>query len=108
MKPPLEAFFDRINEAHFDGFLDRPQLVYNARLRVCAGRFIPGSRRNPAKRPPTIEIAAYLASPQRLASHTGAIEDTMGHEIIHYWLWVRGRPYGHTDEFETKRRQMGV
>lgn len=28
--------------------------------------------------------------------------------MIHYWLWVRRRPYGHTPEFWDKMRQMGV
>ena len=36
------------------------------------------------------------------------IADTLGHEMIHYWLWVRRRPYGHTAEFLAKMRLMGV
>jgi len=34
--------------------------------------------------------------------------DTLAHEMIHYWLWVRRRPYGHTAEFLLKMEAMGV
>jgi hypothetical protein len=28
--------------------------------------------------------------------------------MIHYWLWVRRRPYGHTPEFFEKMRILGT
>jgi predicted SprT family Zn-dependent metalloprotease len=36
------------------------------------------------------------------------VRDTIGHEMIHYWLWSRRRPYGHSDEFYAKMQEMGV
>ncbi|MCM2278828.1 MAG: SprT-like domain-containing protein [Oligoflexia bacterium] len=101
----LLPVFERINLAHFDGFLDLPRLSWNSRLRSSAGRFIPGSRRFPLERVPTIEVASYLLEESAAAA---LIEDTIAHEMIHYWLWVRRRPYGHTGEFLQKMREMGV
>ena len=101
----LLSLFEQINQAHFDGFLDPPVLKWNSRLRSSAGRFIPGSRKFWTEAPPTIEIASYLLEEQQAPA---LIVDTLGHEMIHYWLWMRHKPYGHTDEFYIKMRQMGV
>lgn len=107
----LKQRFSQINQQYFDGFLDEPELKWNSRLRSSAGRFVPGRR---GRRfgiityeavPPVIEVASYLLK------HPDAerlIEDTLGHEMIHYWLWLRRRPYGHTDEFYKKMSAMGV
>jgi predicted SprT family Zn-dependent metalloprotease len=105
----LGALFEDLNRAHFDGFLELPALSFNTRLRASAGRFTPGRRRSfvygtPAV-PPLIEIAAYLMDEPRARE---LVADTLGHEMIHYWLWVRRRPYGHTEEFWAKMEQMGV
>ena len=101
----LAPLFDELNERHFDGFLEKPQMVWNNRLRSSAGRFIPGSRKWILQAPPRIEIASYLAAHPDVHA---MVRDTMGHEMIHYWLWVRRQPYGHTPEFYAKMRQMGV
>jgi predicted SprT family Zn-dependent metalloprotease len=103
----LLELFERINMTHFDGFLDRPELKWNSRLRSSAGRFVPGSRRFLALRDsePRIEIASYLLEESNALA---LVADTIAHEMIHYWLWVRRRPYGHTSEFMAKMRQMGV
>ncbi|NBU20850.1 M48 family peptidase [bacterium] len=103
--PDLALIFAQINERHFDGFLDLPTLQWNSRLRSSAGRFFPGSRKWLIEFPPKIEIASYLIQEQR--AHE-LIIDTLGHEMIHYWLWVRRRPYGHTSEFLAKMKAMGV
>lgn len=100
----LQLEFERINEAHFDGCLETPALRWNSRLRTSAGRFIPGSRKWLRDLPPVIEIASYLleeSEAERL------VRDTLAHEMIHYWLWVRRRPYGHTPEFYAKMKAMG-
>ncbi len=101
----LEAFFQDLNSQHFDGFLDSPILRWNTRLRSSAGRFMPGSRKYFMQYRPAIEIAGYLreeSEAERL------VKDTLGHEMIHYWLWVRRRPYGHTPEFYEKMEALGV
>jgi predicted SprT family Zn-dependent metalloprotease len=94
-----------MNEKHFEGFLDPPILVWNTRLKITAGRFRPGRRRRFQTILPKIEVATYLLSRHDAEQR---ILETMGHEMIHYWLWVLGRPYGHTEEFCVKMREMGV
>jgi predicted SprT family Zn-dependent metalloprotease len=57
----------------------------------------------------SIEIANYLkthdSDPQKNKVY---ISDTLGHEMIHYWLWLEKKPYGHTPEFHKKMKEMGV
>ena len=101
----LEALFREINDEHFDGFLDAPVFAWNSRLRSGAGRFIPGSRKFFREAPPKIEVASYLLAEEGAEA---LIKDTVAHEMIHLWLWVRKKPYGHTVEFLTKMRVMGA
>lgn len=101
----LLSLFEQTNQAHFDGFLDPPLLCWNSRLRSSAGRFMPGNRRFLSEVPPAIEVASYLLEE---ADSAALVADTLGHEMIHYWLWVRRRPYGHTPEFWDKMELMGV
>ncbi len=111
----LGVLFDEVNREWFDGFLDRPELVWNSRLRSSAGRFVPGTRSLPSHSllnwmprkvvSPKIEVASYLLEETESSRH---VRDTLAHEMIHYWLWVRRRPYGHTGEFLAKMRSMGV
>jgi len=101
----LEKIFEQVNARHFEGMLDRPVLRWNTRLRSSAGRFIPGSRRHIDQYPAIIEIAHYLLEEVNAEAF---ITDTMAHEMIHYWLWVRHRPYGHTPEFWQRMNAMGV
>lgn len=101
----LHQIFRELCREHFDGFLDAPGLRWNARLRTSAGRFIPGSRKDPGQAPPVIEVASYLLNEE---GGDALIAATLAHEMIHYWLWVRGRPYGHTEEFIAKMKLMGA
>ena len=101
----LESIFQNINQQHFDGFLEPPVLVWNSRLRSSAGRFVPGSRKWILNSPPKIEIASYLEKEEKAEA---LITDTVAHEMIHYWLWVRRLPYGHNEDFLRKMREMGV
>ncbi len=101
----LQHAFAEVNERHFDGFLEVPQLRWNSRLRSSAGRFVPGRRSLFHQDPPVIEIASYLLEEENSRE---LVRDTLAHEMIHYWLWVRRRPYGHTPEFWDKMTVMGV
>jgi len=105
----LESAFSELNLRHFEGMLDAPELAFNPRLRISAGRFIPGARTRGRffrmLERPRIEIAHYLLT-ETNADHL--IKDTLGHEMIHLWLWSMRRPYGHTTEFWSKMEEMGV
>ena len=105
LNPELVSVFQEINGQFFEGFLEVPELRWNSRLRSAAGRFFPGQTRLGRRVPPAIELASYLREEVNGTAH---IRDTLAHEMIHYWLWVRRRPYGHTAEFIAKMNLMGV
>lgn len=94
-----------MNQQHFRSILPLPTLSWNGRLRSSAGRFFPGSRRDPNAIPPRIEIASYLRTE---AEAKRLVEDTLLHEMIHYWLWHHRRPYGHTAEFKQWLKKTGA
>ena len=95
----LVTIFREWNVKSFEGELPLPEIRWNARLKTSAGRFIPD--------PETcvIEVAAYLREEKEAET---LIRDTIGHEMIHYWLFVRQLPYGHTAEFHEKMQEIGV
>ena len=101
----LIQHFEKLNREHFSSALSVPLLRWNSRLRTSAGRFMPGGRRFFSAAPPVIEVASYLKEEPEAEK---LIADTIGHEMIHYWLWTRRRPYGHTEEFCRKMNEMGV
>ena len=59
----------------------------------------------PSRKKSVIEIASYLLDEPNAEE---LIRDTMGHEMIHYWLWELHKPYGHTAEFHAKMNEIGV
>ena len=83
----------------FDGELPIPEIRWNSRLQTTAGRFIPETEN------PIIEVANYLLEEENAEL---LIRDTVGHEMIHYWLWVKNLPYGHTSDFYEKMEEIGV
>lgn len=103
---PLKTFFHELNEKHFSGELPLPLLKWNYRLRSTAGMFMPGKRKSKSPHKDcVIEVAAYL---KEVAEGEKHIRDTILHEMIHYWLWYRERPFGHTKEFYEKMRRTGA
>ena len=95
----LVRIFAEWNLRSFEGQLPRPVIRFNSRLQTTAGRFIA------ARRSAVIEIATYLLDEENAEK---LIRDTLGHEMIHYWLWCARRPFGHTQEFWNKMTEMGV
>jgi len=95
----LVRIFSEWNLKSFGGKLPVPVVRFNARLKTSAGRFIPDPKRA------IIEIAEYLLEEPDAEE---LIRDTMGHEMIHYLLWVQKKPYGHTPEFHKMMEAIGV
>ncbi len=95
----LVRIFSEWNLKSFQGELPVPEIRWNGRLKTSAGRFIPDHDRC------IIEVAAYL---QEEKEAEALIRDTMGHEMIHYWLFVKSLPYGHTALFHEKMEEIGV
>jgi predicted SprT family Zn-dependent metalloprotease len=100
----LVRIFMEWNMKEFGGQLPVPILKWNSRLRSSAGRFISG-RGGLRPQKAGIEIARYLCDEVK-ALHL--IQDTMGHEMIHYWLWFKRKPCGHTPEFHQIMKRLGV
>ena len=101
----LLKIFDELNRVHFADELPQPSLSWNSRLSSTAGRFVPG-RPNPLfYRAPEIEVASYLRDLPDGEMH---VRDTVLHEMIHYVLWFRRRPYGHTPEFHQILKRVGA
>lgn len=95
----LVRVFTEWNLKSFNGELRVPKLQFNSRLKTTAGRFIPDPRS------PIIEVASYLLEQPKALE---LIANTVGHEMIHYWLWAKRKPYGHTFEFYQKMEELGV
>ena len=95
----LVRIFSEWNLREFGGQLRIPTVRFNSRLKTSAGRFIP----HPSGA--IIEIASYLCEEE---NGENMIKDTLGHEMIHFWLWVNEKPYGHTSEFKEKMEAIGV
>jgi predicted SprT family Zn-dependent metalloprotease len=95
----LVRIYTEWNLKSFHGELPMIELRWNPRLKTTAGRFFPDPQN------PVIEIAAYLLDE---ADGESLIRDTLGHEMIHLWLWNRQQPYGHTAEFHAKMEEIGV
>jgi predicted SprT family Zn-dependent metalloprotease len=93
----LIAEFWELNHLHFGGVLPVIDLRFSGRLRTTGGQFF----RKPAR---LIQISTrYLELPNAWEE----IRDTLGHELVHYWLDFRGLPCGHTAEFRRKLRECG-
>jgi hypothetical protein len=99
MQFDLVRFFTEWNLRSFEGELPIPEIRWNPRLKTSAGRFIPDRTRS------IIEVASYLCE-EKNAEHL--IRDTIGHEMIHFWLWQKRLPYGHTPLFHEKMEEIGV
>jgi predicted SprT family Zn-dependent metalloprotease len=99
MRLDLVGMFSEWNLKSFGGKLPVPEIRWNPRLKTSAGRFIPKAKRS------IIEIAEYLLAEEDAEA---LIRDTLGHEMIHYVLWVQRKPYGHTVEFYKIMESIGV
>ena len=88
--------FQELNAAYFCAELPQPKLNWNPRMRTTAGRFSTAA---------VIEIASYLQSIENGSQH---VRDTMLHEMIHYWLWFKKKPFGHSPEFYKKMHELGA
>ncbi len=93
----LQNLFWEINFQHFGGILPPIEVQYSSRLRTTGGRYFKKPKR-------FIQInTKYLKLPNSYEE----IKDTLGHEMVHYWLDFLGRPCGHTPEFRKKLKQCG-
>ena len=93
----LYSIFSELNQLHFGGLLPLIEIKFSGRLKTTGGQYF----RRPKR---FIQISTrYL----EMESAWKEIRDTLGHEMVHYWLDFRSRPCGHTAEFNRKLRSCG-
>lgn len=93
----LHQLFWEINHVHFGGILPIIELRFSGRLKTTGGQYF----RKPTK---LIQISnRYLL----MENGWDEVKDTLGHEMVHYWLDFLGKPCGHTKEFRIKLNQCG-
>lgn len=95
IKRRLKESFEKIQLKHFRGELSRDyRLELSRRMRRTQGLSIPSQR----------IIRLSLSHLKELGWET--MEATLRHEMVHCWLFERGRPWGHTPEFKAKLKQV--
>ncbi|HMD03598.1 MAG TPA: SprT-like domain-containing protein, partial [Candidatus Baltobacteraceae bacterium] len=91
----LQLLFAHLNNQHFGGEVPAHRIAYNARFSNVAGRI--------TYKPPLIEL-----SPKHFELHPEALRETLLHEMIHAWLFARGKDTGHGAAFKRKMRELGL
>lgn len=92
----IELFWD-LNFRHFGGILPPTTVTFSGRLKTTGGQYF----RSPHKQ---IQVSTRYLSMEKPWDE---ITDTLGHEMIHYWLDFLGKPCGHTPEFRRKLQECG-
>jgi len=93
----LHTLFWELNGQHFGGILPPPELRFSARLKSTGGQYFKKPKR-------LIQISTRYLQMERPWDE---IRDTLGHEMVHYWLDFLGKPCGHTREFRVKLHSCG-
>jgi predicted SprT family Zn-dependent metalloprotease len=91
----LQLIFAQLNYECFGGEIPTHRIAYNARFSNVAGRI--------TYKPPLIEL-----SPKHFEHHPEALRETLLHEMIHAWLFARGKNPGHTATFKKKMQELGL
>ncbi len=91
----LQLLFAQLNNQHFGGEIPAHRIAYNARFSNMAGRI--------TYKPPLIELSA-----KHFEKNPEALRETLLHEMIHAWLFARGKDPGHGAPFKRKMRELGL
>jgi len=93
----LVLLFWDLNFKHFGGVLPPIDVRFSNRLKTTGGQYFKKPRK-------LIQISTrYLDMENAWAE----VADTLGHEMVHYWLDFRGLPCGHTALFHAKLKACG-
>jgi predicted SprT family Zn-dependent metalloprotease len=93
----LQLLFARLNYEFFNGEAPDCRIRYNERFSNSAGRITYGAK------PLAIEL-----SPKHFRRHPEALQETLLHEMIHAWCYVRFDDTGHGPRFKRKLRECGL
>lgn len=93
----LTALFWELNFKYFGGVLPPVDIRFSGRLKTTGGQYF----RKPKR---LIQISTrYLV----MENAWKEISDTLGHEMVHYWLDFQERPCGHNSAFWVKLTECG-
>lgn len=89
----IYEIYDKLNKQYFDGALPYIRILWgesfgHGKYFKQFGDFIA----LPAKKP-------YIRLSRKLCSEPHKIACTLYHEMVHFWLYVNKKPWGHTKEF---------
>lgn len=90
----LQEMFNDLNEKHFNGVISPIPVIWNQRLRVCAGKCF---FNNLTLKPMKIEISKPIFSKIENADKVWV---TLAHEMTHAYLLEHKRERGHTQNFQ--------
>lgn len=94
--PVLEASFNRVNDTYFDGFMDRPNLVWGTASAYKLGSYEYATN--------TIMVSTLFKREEELLDYI------MYHELLHKKLKYyekNGRSFHHTSEFRKWEKKFG-
>lgn len=94
LREKLQRDFNRLNAEWFGNQIKRGyEFQFTGRMKRVKAMVLPSKRLVKFSR-------FYLLG-------GGDVESTLKHEMVHIWLYERGRPWGHTREFKAKLKAIG-
>ena len=92
--------FDKLNKQYFEGKLPYIRILWSeafghGKYFKQFGDFIA----LPGKRP-------FIRLSRKLCDEPKQIALTLYHEMVHFWLYVNKKPWGHTLEFKKKMKEF--
>lgn len=91
----LKKRFDWLNKRFFGNELKRDYSIQlNKRMNITYGRVFPSKGR-------ILLSYRFLERGDWLQS-----DKTLKHEMVHCWLYEKGKPWGHTKEFKAKLKEV--
>jgi len=91
----LKKSFEKIQLKHFQKELSRNyRLELSRRMRKTQGLSLPSQK------------VIRLSLSHLKEAGWEALEATLRHEMVHCWLFERGRPWGHSPEFRAKLKEI--
>jgi len=93
LQKEAEERFKRINQQYFNNELRRKyQIIFSRRMKTTYGRVSLEKK------------IIYLSINALKEKGWQELEKTLKHEMVHCWLYEKGKSWGHNKEFKTKLR----
>ena len=96
----IYEIFDKLNKQYFNGSLPYIRILWSDRFGY--GKYFKqfgDFMALPGKKP-------YIRLSQRLCNEPKEIAPVLYHEMVHWWLYSIGHPWGHTKEFREKLKEF--